>query len=130
MGAPIPALPQPSASRGTSASWRFRLARREFAVVCALFCLAAFLRLTGIDWDAGHHLHPDERFLTMLAADVRLPSGPSAYFDTARSPLNPANVGRSYFTYGTLPLLLVRAGAEAAGLTDYDRMFGLDSEVA
>jgi YYY domain-containing protein len=87
-----------------------------------VLCIAAAFRLAGLDWDVGHHLHPDERFLTMVASDVRLPSGVDEYFDTGRSPLNPTNVGRSYFTYGTLPLFVVRAVAEAAGIADYDRI--------
>jgi len=44
------------------------------------------------------------------------------YFDTARSPLNPANVGRPFFVYGTLPLFLVRAVAESIGMTGYDQI--------
>jgi hypothetical protein len=67
----------------------------------------------GSRLDSGHHLHPDERFLTMVATDVRMPSSASVYFDTGRSPLNPANVGRAYFTYGTFPLFLTRAVAAA-----------------
>ncbi len=87
-----------------------------------MVCLAAAFRLSGLDWDDSHHLHPDERFLTMVATDVRLPGSPREYFDTPRSPLNPSNVGRSYFTYGTLPLFLVRATGEALGLADYDHI--------
>jgi sugar lactone lactonase YvrE len=98
------------------------LHRRELTVLLALFAVAAALRLTGVDWDARHHLHPDERFLTMVAADVRLPDSIGGYFDTSRSPLNPANVGHGYFTYGTLPLFVVRAAADAVGLADYDHL--------
>src|SRR5687768_2891241 len=82
---------------------------RQRVALVALLAIAAWLRLSGLDWDSGHHLHPDERFLTTVATDVRIPSGIRQYFDTARSPLNPANVGQKYFTYGTLPLFLVRA---------------------
>lgn len=92
------------------------------AALVALLVTAAWLRLTGLDWDGGHHLHPDERFLTMVASDVRIPSA-SLYFDSARSTLNPANVGRSYFTYGTFPLFLVRAVAAAARAADYDHVY-------
>ena len=96
--------------------------RLRGAALAVLLLVAAWLRLSGLDWDSGHHLHPDERFLTMVATDVRMPAGPREYFDTARSPLNPANVGREYFTYGTFPLFLTRAVAAAAGATDYDHI--------
>lgn len=91
-------------------------------VVALVLVTAAALRCTGMNWDDGHHLHPDERFLTMLAADLRVPSTLEAYLDTARSPLNPTNVGRSFFTYGTLPLFLTRLAAETVGFTDYGRI--------
>ena len=30
--------------------------------------LAFVLRIYGLNWDQGNHLHPDERFLTMVAS--------------------------------------------------------------
>jgi YYY domain-containing protein len=96
----------------------------RYALSMGIILLAAgWLRLTGVDWDHGAHLHPDERFLTMVAADIHRPDSIGEYFDTARSPLNPANVGRPFFVYGTLPLFLVRAVAEATGLVGYDRIY-------
>jgi hypothetical protein len=69
------------------------------AVALALLLLAAaWLRLSGLDWDQGQHLHPDERFLTMVATDIRWPRSLAAYFDTGHSPLNPADVGRGYIS--------------------------------
>jgi YYY domain-containing protein len=96
--------------------------RIHVVALVAVMIIAAWLRLSGLDWDGDHHLHPDERFLTMVATDVRVPSSASVYFDTGRSPLNPANVGRAYFTYGTFPLFLTRAVAAATGTTDYDHI--------
>ena len=58
----------------------------------------------------------------MVATDIRWPLSIGEYFDTARSPLNPANVGRPFFVYGTLPLFLVRAIAEATGQTGYGQI--------
>lgn len=97
--------------------------RRTLVLLLILLLAGGWLRLTGIDWDAGRHLHPDERFLTMVAADIHSPSSIGGYFDTARSPLNPANVGRPFFVYGMLPLFLVRAVAEATGQTGYDQIY-------
>jgi YYY domain-containing protein len=117
-----PQVRDPFGAREARSLFLPRTTRRELAALLVILCIAAALRLTGLDWDDGHHLHPDERFLTMVASDVRLPHSATEYFDTARSPLNPANVGRSYFTYGTLPLFVVRAAADAAGAADYDRI--------
>jgi YYY domain-containing protein len=92
-------------------------------VVAALLAAAAVLRLAGLDWDEGQHLHPDERFLTMVETAIRLPHSFAEYFDTARAPLNPANHGYQFFAYGTLPLFLVRALGEGLGLTDYAHIY-------
>ena len=35
----------------------------------------AYLRLIGVNWDANHHLHPDERFLSMVQAAIQ-PAAP------------------------------------------------------
>ena len=44
--------------------------------------LAAFLRLYGLNWDQGQHLHPDERFLTQVTERLEIPGEISTYFDT------------------------------------------------
>ena len=90
------------------------------ALLVLTLALAATLRLTGRDWDQGQHLHPDERFLTMVAASLRQVPGPGAYFDTARSTLNPKNVGdRPDYVYGTFPMVLARLVAGATGDAGY-----------
>jgi YYY domain-containing protein len=88
----------------------------------AILVLAAFLRFRGLNWDDYSHLHPDERFLTMVETDIQLPDSLSAYFDTANSRLNPNNVGHTFFVYGTLPIFLVRYLAEWVGQTGYDQV--------
>ncbi|HEV8267804.1 MAG TPA: hypothetical protein VGR00_06210, partial [Thermoanaerobaculia bacterium] len=84
----------------------------------AVALLALGLRLYGLNWDSGTHLHPDERFLTIVGSAIELPA-PGEYFDTARSPANPHNVGQSFYVYGTLPLFLFRAVGVATGNSSY-----------
>ncbi|MDX9955920.1 MAG: DUF2298 domain-containing protein, partial [Anaerolineae bacterium] len=67
------------------------------------------MRIYDLDWDEGTHLHPDERYLTMVTAALTLPETPQQYWDTATSPLNPENRGFSGYVYGTLPLFAARA---------------------
>ncbi len=82
------------------------------AGLTAILLIAAFLRLTHVNWDDNGHLHPDERFLTSISTETKAPSSPLNYFDTDTSALNPYNIvydeGRQQttFVYGTLPLFL------------------------
>ena len=64
---------------------------------------AAILRFSGMNWDEGHHLHPDERFLSMVIAKYRSNADWRDYWDNEQSGLNPQNVGHSFFVYGTWP---------------------------
>ena len=74
---------------------------------------AAYLRFVGLNWDEFQHLHPDERFLTMVETGIRpVEGGWMEYFDTASSSLNPYNQGYSFFVYGTAPIFAVRYIAE------------------
>ena len=41
-------------------------AKQWWVGLLIVFAIALFLRLIGLDWDAGHYLHPDERFLAMV----------------------------------------------------------------
>src|ERR1700751_5275859 len=97
---------------------------KRVCLLCSLlvFALAGAPRLQGVDWDQGQHLHPDERFLTMVETAIAPPHSIAEYFDTARSPLNPSNHGYRFFVYGTLPLFLVRFLAQGLGMTGYEQL--------
>lgn len=90
--------------------------------LAAVLAAGAALRLVGIDWDAGQHLHPDERFLTMVETALRWPSSLAEYFDTVRNPLSPYNNGYNFFVYGTLPLYLVKWLGNTLGRAGYDEV--------
>ena len=110
----------------------------ELLLLAVILLIGAAFRFTGVDWDSGHHLHPDERFLTMVEGAIRpglvVPTGRDgpvqiqpaglleSYFDSARSALNPHNVGYGFFVYGTFPLFAVRALAELLGAAGYDHV--------
>ncbi|MEJ2011434.1 MAG: hypothetical protein P8X64_04320, partial [Anaerolineales bacterium] len=87
-----------------------------------ILVVGAYLRFTGLNWDEGTHLHPDERFLTLVESAIKLPSSLGEYFDTDVSPLNPYNSNYTFFVYGTFPIFLVRYVAEWVGQTGYDQV--------
>lgn len=88
-------------------------------LLAVILALAAVLRFTGLNWDEGQHLHPDERFLMMVVNDLDRPGSLAEYFDSARSPLNPRNRGFSTFVYGTLPTTLLHFAGAATGREHY-----------
>jgi len=98
---------------------RFKLYPIRYSLFAVLL-LAAFFRLYGLNWDQNHHLHPDERFLTMVVGALKWPKSLSQYFNPQTSPLNPYNANFGFFVYGTLPLKIVKAGTEFIKLTNYD----------
>lgn len=71
-----------------------------------VFGLAIIFRLIGLNWDQSHHLHPDERFLTMVNMAQQLPKNLAQYQNPKQSPLNPYNQDYDFFVYGRLPLNL------------------------
>ena len=97
-----------------ASGWYFAL----FAIVL----LGGLLRFNGLDWDqpkgadAPLQMHPDERFLSLVADRLDWPDSPGQYFDTSTSPLNPYNDGgTNSYVYGTLPLFMVKAVATIGG---------------
>ncbi len=86
----------------------------------AIFLLAAFFRFYGLNWDQDQHLHPDERFLTMVTNAISWPADFSEYLDTQTSPLNPHNRGYNFFVYGTFPLFFTKWVAEFLNKADYN----------
>jgi hypothetical protein len=62
-------------------------------VALILILLSAyFIRVFGVNWDQGFHLHPDERMLIMVADKI-------SFFKN----LNP-----DFFNYGSLPIYLLK----------------------
>ncbi len=77
-------------------------------VFLVIFLGAGWLRFSGLQWGEYSYLHPDERFLVWVTADLRPVESLGEYFDTAHSTLNPVNQGHGFFVYGTLPLFITR----------------------
>jgi hypothetical protein len=76
------------------------------------------LRLTGLDWDQGYGLHPDERYITWVAANLHLPDRWNDLLNPHRTSVNPymwppnendkPGLDRARpFSYGHLPLYLM-----------------------
>lgn len=88
----------------------------SFAVLflVLILLLGAYFRFTGLDWDETFHLHPDERFLTIVASQLESVSNPLTYLRTSESPLNPYNTGQGFYVYGNFPMTATRYIAEAA----------------
>lgn len=100
---------QPS-GRGEKTNRKFmNIIFKNKIIIFLIFLLALSLRLYGLNWDQGNHLHPDERYLTMVTADIKLPNSIFQYFDNKISPLNPYNYpAYQFFVYGTFPIFITK----------------------
>lgn len=88
-------------------------------LVCAIVMIGLFVRTIDVNWDQNQHLHPDERFLTMVMGNMVIPKTFSAYLNPDVSTFNPVNVGNAFFVYGTFPLVVNKLFAVALHLDDY-----------
>ena len=68
--------------------------------ISILLFISFIIRLAGINWDLGNHLHPDERMLMMVANKIH-------FFDN----LNP-----EFFNYGSLPIYILKGAGQ---ITDW-----------
>jgi hypothetical protein len=122
-------------------SWAMLDSKLATAVILGVILLVGLqLRVSHVNWDKGQHLHPDERFLSIIESQIRGPDSVGQYFDSRESQLNPYNHSDT-FVYGTVPLFLNKAVSEwldrdADGSThwtadvfrDLVRPFGVDME--
>lgn len=79
---------------------------KSAAILCGILLIAGVLRLYNTNWDQNQHLHPDERFLTMVGNAMQLPPTFLSYVDPQVSLFNPANNNQKFFVYGAFPLIL------------------------
>jgi len=94
-----------------------------YVLLLGILMAGAYFRFIGLDWDEDQHLHPDERFLTMVETAISPVESIGEYFNTEGSPLNPNNAGYTFYVYGTLPIFLVRYVAEAVNMAGYGQVY-------
>lgn len=89
-----------------------------------ILVMGGFFRFTGVDWDEQQHLHPDERFVTMVTAGMSWPESFENYFDPTTSALSPyADNPDVWYVYGTLPLYLTKWIAVTIDMDGYDKVY-------
>ncbi len=86
-------------------------------LLLVILIVALALRLYDVNWDEGHHAHPDERWISIVATEIRWPKDLSTAFDPHATTWNPLyNYTESqakgeyrmrHFAYGHLPLYLL-----------------------
>jgi YYY domain-containing protein len=101
-----------AATHGRDIPWKTSAVLRVALPLILILFVAAYFRFNGLDWDGNFHLHPDERFLTMVGTSLESVSDPRLYFRTSESPLNPYNRGYGFFVYGNFPMTVTRYVAE------------------
>ncbi|HSG16445.1 MAG TPA: glycosyltransferase family 39 protein, partial [Anaerolineae bacterium] len=106
--------------------------RTQFVLLALILLIAAFLRLSSVDWDEFNHYHPDERYIAWVGTSIEWPEQWQTAFRPNESTFNPfywppgASSGGLVleqdeprrFAYGHLPLYLGVAAtrlAERAG---------------
>ena len=94
----------------------------HWSLFVAVF-FGAVLRFTGINWDEGHHLHPDERYISMVLTGIGIPDSVNEYLDVEKSPLSPYVTGSKSYIYGQLPLTIVKYLAVWSGMDGYDQTY-------
>ncbi|MCC7370422.1 MAG: glycosyltransferase family 39 protein [Chloroflexi bacterium] len=119
--APIPDA-TPAATLRASLLARVRRGAVTLLALLLILLFAGGLRLYNVNWDDGHHLHPDERFMAIVASAIRFPANPLDYFDTRRSTLNPYNNKQEAFAYGMAPLFVARFVADRLDMASYDNV--------
>ncbi|MDY0125554.1 MAG: phospholipid carrier-dependent glycosyltransferase, partial [Anaerolineaceae bacterium] len=89
-------------------------------LLAAILILGGYFRFLNLNWDESHHLHPDERYLSMVLNSIKPVEGIKEYFSTQTSTLNPNTHGYTFFVYGTFPIFLIRYVGEWIGQVGYD----------
>jgi 4-amino-4-deoxy-L-arabinose transferase-like glycosyltransferase len=92
---------------------------KQKLILLLILLLGAFFRFYGLDWDQGQHLHPDERFLTMVGNAMQMPTSIQQYLDPKASLMNPTNINFTFFVYGTFPIVLNKVLAVSVHTDNY-----------
>lgn len=103
-----------------------KLNKKKTNLFLSLFFILFFgfnIRFLGLNWDQGQHLHPDERFLSMVISDIKIPQTLKEYLNPQTSSLNPYNNNYNFFVYGSFPITLVKIISQFFKLSDYEHAY-------
>ncbi len=89
-------------------------------LLIGIIMIGAIFRFCDVNWDQNKHLHPDERFLTMVGSSMQVPHTFLDYLNPHISTMNPANIGYSFYVYGALPVILNKVVAIATNGDSYN----------
>jgi len=90
----------------------------KYKIILLLILVFAFtVRMYGIDWDQGNHLHPDERAITMFTMPLKFPTSLNNFL-SAQSSWNP-----HFFAYGNFPLYFLKLTASTLAILDHSFLF-------
>lgn len=92
-------------------------------VFLLIVVLGAIFRFTGINWDGGHHLHPDERFISMVLSEIGLAHSVPEYLDVDQNPLSPYLTQYHTYVYGQLPLTIIKYLSVWLKMDGYDQTY-------
>jgi len=65
-------------------------------LLIGILLAGAYFRLVGADWGDLQHQHPDELFITSVTYDIQPVHSLAESFNTAKSTLNPHNMGHAF----------------------------------
>lgn len=74
----------------------------KYLLLYLILIFAFALRVYGLNWDQGYHLHPDERAIVIASLPLQFPTTISQFL-SVQSSLNP-----HFFAYGSLPMYLLK----------------------
>ncbi len=114
-------------SRLAIPGWLFDL------LLILLLLIGIGYRFAWVNWNQDAQLHPDEYGLTNTLTALQMPQSLSDYFNTRISPLSPYHKYNpdgsllvhgpdNRMRWGQLPMILIRAAAEASGNTGYNEL--------
>lgn len=84
-------------------------------ILLVIFSIGLLLRTYNFNWDQGHHLHPDERQITMVAMDILFPKKL-----TLSNLFNPdSSLNPKFFAYGSLPIYFLKFSANLFSVFDH-----------
>lgn len=97
-----------------------KIFNKKKLILLAIVLLGAFFRFYDLNFDQNQHLHPDERFLTLVGTAMQVPPTFFNYLNPQTSAMNPALIGYTFYVYGIFPVVLDKFLAIFTGNNTYN----------